>query len=340
MIRMVKAALIIFVTLIVAVSIVWVTNFDGLKERIYVNQIVKMRVSPARLSNPKSPMDYGMNFKDVDIVSTDGIRLSAWEIPAAMTSNKTVIINHALSTTRYGSIEGLDGVPVEYLPMVKHLHENGYNIVMYDHRGQGDSDGGTNTTRIGQEAPVSVGIMEWQDVVGSLNYVKNHADFRDDQIAFISQCMGANATFHAWSKEPTLFSDPNIKALVAIQPPVSYKMNERFIIAKTGMDLVDAVLDKQEADYGFGFADALGDVKNLTVPVLFSQVEKDEYTFDPQTERNDVQDIYEATPTEKQIIWISETGPKPYGTGKRFDGYGYYNQYPEELLGFLDRHFE
>lgn len=340
MIRLIKTTLILFLTLIVGLSIVWVINLGGLKEQIYVNQIVKMRVSPERLTNPQTPMDYGMNFKEVDIISTDGIRLSAWDIPAAIASDKTVIINHALSTTRYGSIEGLDGVPVEYLPMVKHLHDNGYNIVMYDHRGQGDSDGGTNKTLIGNEAPVSVGVTEWQDVVGSLQYVKSHSDYGDDHIAFISQCMGANATFHAWSKERALFSDPKIKALVAIQPPISYKMNERFIIAKTGMDLVDAVLSKQKEDYGFGFADALEDVKSLTVPVLFSQVEKDEYTFDPRTGRNDVQDIYEATPTEKQIIWISETGTKPYGTGKRFDGYGYYNQYPEELLGFLDSHFE
>lgn len=326
--------------LVLALAVVWFTNLGGIKERIYVDQIVKMRVSPERLVNVKTPKDYGMDFVDRDIMTTDGIRLSAWEIPAATASDKTIIMNHALSTTRYGSVEGLDGVSVEYLPMVKHLHDNGYNVVMYDHRGQGDSDGGINKTQKGKAAPVSVGITEWQDVVGSLNYVKGHGEFGDDQIAFLSQCMGANATFHAWSQAPDTFSDPQIKALVAVQPPISYKMNERFIKAKAGMDLVDEVLEKQKQEYGFGYANAMSDVKSLTVPVLFSQVKFDEYTFDAQTGINDVQKIYDAVPTEKAIIWIGKDGANAHGTDKRFDGYGYFNKYPEELLRFLSKHFE
>ncbi len=325
---------------LVFAGLVWFANLGGLKERLFVSQIVKMRVSPKRLSNPKTPLDYGMPFKDVDITTPDGIRLSAWDIPAPGASRKTIIMNHALSTTRYGSVDGLDGVPVEYLPMVRHLHDAGYNVVMYDHRGQGDSDGGTHKTMIGREAPVGVGATEWQDVIGSLQYVKNHPNHADDQIAFLSQCMGANATFHAWSQDPAFATDPMIKSLVAIQPPISYNMNKRFIIAKTGMDIVDAVLEAQREQYGFGFADPLTDVKRLTVPVLFLQVEADQYTFDVETGVNDVQQIYDATPTEKDIIWVRETGNKPHGTGMRFDGYGYFNRYPEELLTFLARHFD
>ena len=320
-------------------GLVWFTDLGGIKTNIFVNQIVKMRVSPERLTNIKTPSDYGMEFTDVDIMASDGVRLSAWEIPAPTASDKTIIMNHALSTTRYGSVEGLDGVPVEYLPMVKHLHDAGYNVVMYDHRGQGDSDGGTNKTLIGTEAPVGVGATEWQDVIGSLKYVKNHSTFSDDQIAFLSQCMGASATFQAWSEAPQTFSDPQIKSVVAIQPPIAYKMNERFIIAKANMDIVDEVLAAQSEEYGFGFADNVTHVKSLTVPVLFSQVEADEYTFDVETGVNDVQLIYDAAPTEKEIIWVREAGERPHGSGKRFDGYGYFNKYPEELLAFLDKHF-
>ena len=35
-------------------ALVWTTNFAGLKERIYVSQIVKLRVSPERLENVKT----------------------------------------------------------------------------------------------------------------------------------------------------------------------------------------------------------------------------------------------------------------------------------------------
>lgn len=322
------------------ISLVWFANLGGIKERIFVNQIVKMRVSPERLANPKTPEDYGMAYMDTNIITPDGVRLSAWVIPAPEHSDKTVIVNHALGTTRYGAVEGLDGVPVEYLPMVKHLYDAGYNIVMYDHRGQGDSDGGTGKTLIGTEAPVGVGATEWQDVIGSLAYVRSHPEFGDDQIAFLSQCMGASATFKAWSETPEAFSDPKIRSVVAIQPPIAYEMNKRLIIDKARMDIVDAVLEAQMEKYGFGFADNLRDVKGLTVPVLFLQTEADKYTYDVETGINDVQLIYDAAPTEKEMIWVRQTGPNPHGTGQRFDGYGYFNKYPEQLLDFLDRHFE
>lgn len=318
---------------------VWFTNLFGLKESVYVSQIVKMRVAPERLNNPKTPTDYGMAYTDVEIMTADNVRLSAWEILAPSPSDKTLIVNHPLTTTRYGSVEGLDGVAVEFLPMIKHLHDAGYNIVMYDHRGQGDSDGGTGKTLVGTEAPVGAGETEWQDVAASLRYVKAHPAFGGDEIGFVSQCMGANATFLAWKNEPELFNDPQITSLVAIQPPVSYNMIDRFIQAKTGMDLVDQVLDAQREKYGFGYADVLSTVPSLTVPVLYSQVREDEYTFDPTSGRNDIEDVIAVTPTENQLIWIGPNEAIPFGTGKRFDGYGYFNAHPNELLLFLKGNF-
>ena len=126
-----------------------------------VSQIVKMRVAPKRLEIPKTPRDYAMLYSDVDIITEDNIRLSAWEIPSPSPSDKTVIVNHPLTTTRYGSDAGLDGVAAEFLPMVKHLYDANYNIVMYDHRGQGESDVGLGSKAIGNEALVGAGVTEW-----------------------------------------------------------------------------------------------------------------------------------------------------------------------------------
>lgn len=61
-------------------------------------------------------------------------------------------------------------------------------------------------------------------------------------------------------------------------------------------------------------------------------------TYDAGTDTNDVQVIYEACPTEKQLVWIGTNEAKPFGTGKRFDGYAYFNQRPEELLAFIETH--
>lgn len=336
--KIIKWVLAIAAVVVGALAFLWFANPLGLRDRILVDQIVGMRVAPARLENPKNPSDYGMAYTDVDIITADGVRLSAWEIPAAVDSGKTVIVNHPLTTTRYGSEVGLDGVSAEFLPMVRHLHGAGFNVVMYDHRGQGDSDGGIGRTARGAEAPVGAGVTEWQDVAASLRYVLAHPTFRDDQIVFLSQCMGANATFLAWRNEPELFANPQIKALVANQPTLSYNMTKRYIRAKTGFDLVDLVLETQLAQHGFGFAQALDYVPSLTVPVLYVQVKKDVYTFNTQTGQNDIQEIINVTPTEHEIIWIGPDQAIPFGTGARFDAYQYFNTHPNELLNFLSRH--
>ena len=78
---------------------IWFVNPLDVRDRVLVNQIVKMRVAPQRLNNPKNPSDYGMNYSDVNIVTADNIRLSAWEIKSPQPSNVTVIVNHPLTTT-------------------------------------------------------------------------------------------------------------------------------------------------------------------------------------------------------------------------------------------------
>tara|TARA_B100000073_G_scaffold31570_1_gene23981 strand:+ start:144 stop:1199 length:1056 start_codon:yes stop_codon:yes gene_type:complete len=317
---------------------IWLVNPLDLRDRVLVNQIVKMRVAPQRLNNPKNPSDYGMKYSDVNIVTADNIRLSAWEIKSPQPSNVTVIVNHPLTTTRYGSEKGLDGVGAEFLPMIKHLHEANYNVIMYDHRGQGESDGGIGSNAIGAEAPVGAGVTEWQDVSASLRYVLNHSDFSDDEIIFLSQCMGANATFLAWKEEPELFDNPQIKGIIANQPTLSYEMTDRFIRAKTGLDLVDKVLAKQTKDFGFGFAKALDYVPSLTVPVLYAQVEKDVYTFNQETGRNDITELMDATPTANNVVWIGPDQDIPFGNGQRFDAYNFFNSNPEPILEFVRKH--
>ncbi len=319
-------------------AVVVLANPFNVRNQFLAERIVDLRVAPERLENPKTPADYGMEYRDVDITTADNVRLSAWEIPAATPSGKTVIVNHPLLTTRYGSDEGLDGVAAEFLPMVKHLHDAGYNIVTYDFRGQGDSDGGIGAAAIGTETPVGVGVLEWQDVAASLRYVLDSPEFGNDEIVLLSQCMGANATFLAWQEEPELFANPQIKGVIANQPTLSYDFSDRYIRANAfGLNLVDDVLRVQQDKYGFGFADTVNYVPSVTVPVLYAQVEKDVYTFDEATGQNDIQKIMDATPTEHDIVWIGSDQEIPFGSDARFDAYQYFNTHPEELLDFVER---
>ena len=307
--------------------------------KLLTKVIVNERIAPARLGNPKTPKDYGMPYQDIDIHTQDGVRLSGWEI-IRTNSSKLAIINHPLTCTRYGAVKGLDGVPVEFLPMAKHLYDAGFSILMYDHRGQGDSDGGIGKTMIGHEVPVGAGVTEWQDLLGSLEYVSTHDLLKTNAIALISQCMGANAAITAWDKSPDAIFWGNVKCHVAIQPTLSYNMTYRFIHKKLHIDLVDQVEKAQFNKVGFGYSNVLEHISQVRVPMLFCQVKDDQYTLDKTTGINDIQLIYEACPTTKTLIWVGPNEAKPFGSGKRFDGYGYFNHYPEELLDFLNQHID
>ena len=87
-------------------------------------------------------------------------------------------------------------------------------------------------------------------------------------------------------------------------------MTDRFIKAKTGLNLVDKVLDKQFEKFGFGFAEVLDYVPSVTVPVLYAQVKKDIYTFNEETQQNDIEEIMDVTPTKNKVVWIGPNQKK------------------------------
>lgn len=298
--------------------------------------VVKQRVAPKRLENVKSPADYGLEFRSVDVRSSDGVRLSAWEIPAPG-STKVAIVNHPLLCTRYGSVDGMDGVPVEFLPMIGHLHQAGYSVITYDQRGQGESDGGLGKSSKGVEAAVGAGSVEWQDFVGVLRHVRDHPEFGDNDIALVTHCMGANAALGAWQHAPDEFDLDKVKCHVLVQPTISYNMMARLTRQKLRIDLASSVEQATREQHGFGFADALSSIEHVRVPVLFAQVAADAYTTDEGTGVNDVQVIHDRCPTPKELIWIGPDQQEAFGTGKRFDGYNYFNHHPEGLLDFLER---
>ncbi|MCH9687391.1 MAG: lysophospholipase [Deltaproteobacteria bacterium] len=305
--------------------------------KVLTRLVVNQRTAPKRQPLPKTPSDYGMPYRPVEMSSVDGVRLSAWEIPAA-NSTGLAIVNHPLLCNRYGSVEGMDGVPVEFLPMVKHLHDAGISVLTYDQRGQGDSDGGLGKTAKGRQVPVAAGSTEWMDLVGVLDYLDHHPEFGDHALALVTHCMGANAALSAWRSAPRSFESGRVKCFVAVQPTLSYNMMSRLTRDKVGIDLADAVQEAQRGRFGFGFADALRSIGHVRVPMLFQQVRDDVYTFDEGTGLNDVQVIHDRCPTPKEMIWVGPNEPIPFGTGKRFEGYGYFNHHPEQLLAFLARH--
>jgi pimeloyl-ACP methyl ester carboxylesterase len=82
-----------------------------------------------------------MSYTDVSFRTSDGLILRGWWIPG--TKHETLVMIHGLSNNR-----------TEPLDKAGYLHQAGYNILVFDLRGHGQSDG--NGTTMGYREPMDV----------------------------------------------------------------------------------------------------------------------------------------------------------------------------------------
>lgn len=94
-----------------------------------------------------SPADYGLAYEDVSFSSRDGVTLRGWFVPAER-ARGAVIFCHGHA----GSMDP----DLIYVPW---FHEAGFNVLMFDFRAHGRSDG----------CRVSMGYFERQDLLGALD---------------------------------------------------------------------------------------------------------------------------------------------------------------------------
>ncbi|NQV00360.1 MAG: alpha/beta fold hydrolase [Parcubacteria group bacterium] len=268
-----------------------------------------------------------MDYEKIILKPSDGINIKGWFIPG--NSNKIVIMTHVGGLTKYGStikyknIFKLYNKEIEFLKTAKHLHNKGYNILMFDFRNHGESDKSPNNGIAG------VGIEEYKDVVAALDFIKSRSDLNQMDIGFVSFCMGANSTIIAMSKEPEKFA--KVKCLMAIQP-ISMSIFVRtytrkvlsYPIASLLMPMIK-IFVKIQSGWNLSELSPKDYVKDIKVPTLYAQAKND-----PWTELSDIQGFYKDTQAEKEFFWLKDTT-------HRFESYSYFENRPKKMLEWLER---
>ena len=84
--------------------------------------------TPGTAVEDERPSDHGIDYRDVEFTTDDGVDLSGWYIPS--TNRAAVVLMHGSGSTRSAV---LDHAIV--------LAERGYGVLLFDSRGNGDSDG-------------------------------------------------------------------------------------------------------------------------------------------------------------------------------------------------------
>jgi pimeloyl-ACP methyl ester carboxylesterase len=139
---------------------------------------------PSREPITDTPAHYQLKFQDIAFTSRgDSLHLKGWFLPSSKT-DKTVIFAHG-----YGKNRLQDDVSA--LPIAKSLVDAGYQVVLFDFRNSGESEG----------TLTSVGEYEKNDLLGAVDWVKaNHAS----QISLLGFSMGATTELLAAADEPAV----------------------------------------------------------------------------------------------------------------------------------------
>lgn len=141
---------------------------------------------PVRQALDTTPLSLGLAYKNVTFPSReDGLELKGWLIPCT-DSSKTVIFAHGYRKNRLNP-----EVPI--LPIARQLAGKGYNVLMFDFRNSGESEG----------EMTSVGQYEVNDLLGAVDFVKSQPGMGEEIVLF-GFSMGASTALLAGAREPSV----------------------------------------------------------------------------------------------------------------------------------------
>ncbi|HEV2236281.1 MAG TPA: alpha/beta fold hydrolase, partial [Ktedonobacterales bacterium] len=124
----------------------------------------------------------GIPVQPVMFAAADGVRLAGW-FALASPAAPTVVLVH-----------GFKGSRVSMLPWARFLFAAGYNVLLYDSRGCGQSAGWG----------IALGAGEAADVIGAVRYVRGRADLTSHLVGALGISLGAGDVLLAAAREPGL----------------------------------------------------------------------------------------------------------------------------------------
>ncbi len=137
--------------------------------------------NPVGRSAPHTtPVDIPL--KEIHFDAADGVHLAGW-LAIASPRASTVILVH-----------GFKGVRADMLPWARFLYAAGYNVMLYDSRGCGESEGWG----------IALGAREPDDVLGAVRYLKGRSDLPTKRFGALGISLGAGIVLLAAAREPAL----------------------------------------------------------------------------------------------------------------------------------------
>ena len=142
---------------------------------------VSLIATPLQRPTPNASQA-GIPVTEVHFTAADGVRLAGW-FALASPSAPTIILVH-----------GFKGSRVEMLPWARFLYAAGDNVLLYDSRGCGQSQGWS----------IALGAREPDDVIGAVRYLASRPDLAVKRFGALGVSLGAGIVLLAAAREPRL----------------------------------------------------------------------------------------------------------------------------------------
>ena len=137
-------------------------------------------IRPIKHITKETPSIYQLSYENVSFNSSDGLSIKGWLIKSDNPQG-TIIMAHGYNGNR------------GRLDIATFLNEEGYNILMFDFRGHGESEGDY----------ISMGYYESKDILGAIQYLKQRNDTDTNKLYGLGQSMGSAALIFAEEQQPS-----------------------------------------------------------------------------------------------------------------------------------------
>lgn len=248
-------------------------------------------------------MDYTERFMQSD----DGLILHSYQILNENVTDKWAIVVH-----------GYSGNALEMTGSARAFYEMGFNVLIPDLRGHGDSEG----DYIG---------MGWHDRLDMISWIDELIiDYGEVSIALYGVSMGGATVMMASGED----LPENVKVIVedcgysSINAVFSYQLKEIFGLPAFPVLNFSSGVTKIRAGYFFGEGDAAAQVAKSITPILFIHGGNDSFV---PTEM--VYDVYEAANVDKEILVVE--GAR-HGEASKVGGDLYWNAVENFIGRYID----
>ena len=164
--------------------------FSGLLTTGATEVLSYLAVHPPRERFSQIPSQVGLAYEDVAFSTSDGVKLEGWFVPSPY-SGAAVILGHGFGRSRQ-----------EMLDVAAILHRNCYNVLLFDWRAHGKSEGDRTT----------FGYLEVNDLAAALDYVSQRPEVDPQRVGVLGNSMGGAIAIRGGAVLPQL------KAVVSDSP--------------------------------------------------------------------------------------------------------------------------